>query len=932
MSIINTRPLAGASGNQVTGYNLTKSLRLRRSATAYLSKTYGTSPTSRTTMTYSAWVKRGALGATMSLFGTGNNYESAYFNSSDQLYVGGPYMSAQQGSLTTTQVFRDPSAWYHIVIVFDTTNATAGDRLKLYVNGTRVTSFSSSTNSNQNNTTTEWLVSSFLSTLGTTGASGTGNPFDGYLSEVNFIDGQALTPSSFGETDTITGVWKPKKYTGTYGTNGFYLKFEDNSAATAAAIGKDSSGNGNNWTPNNIGVAATSPYPPSTITSNDVVSNKPNMFDGSLATGTTATTSTDNFITFTPVTPISYTSSVRVNCYAANGYNITNYYSLNGGSETTFVGGGAGFNGAAWITVASGSGTLTSIKIRITRDFPSQTAVNIYAIEVDGALLNNNIDSMQDIPTLTSATAANYCILNPLTFYNSQGGGSVSNGNLTLNASAGANGDTRTYGTFALPSGKWYFETTIGTVDSTYMCVGLSNTLLPVGAGFTTGTVWIYKADGTKFNGTNPASSGTSYGATYTNGDVIGTAIDIDAGTITFYKNNTSQGVAYSNVTANTFPFLYQWLAGCNQSLNFGQQGFTYTPPTGFKALNTYNLPDSTIVAGNKYMDATTYTGTGSSTAIVNAAGFKPDLVWVKNRNTTYIHNWTDSVRGISKILDSASAAAELNDPTYFVTAFNSNGFTQAGNNAVGSNGNTYVGWQWQAGQGSTSSNTSGTITSTTSVNASAGFSIVSYTGNGTVGATIGHGLGVSPNFILFKNRTNSVDWGAYHVSTGNTGFLSLNSTAASSAATTTFLNSTTPSSSVITLGNGNVVNQSTINYVAYCWAEIAGFSKFGSYTGNGSTDGPFVYTGFKPKFVLIKSSSGAFYWVIEDSTRNSYNAVDLELFPNDSLAETNASRPVDFLSNGFKIRHTGTTQNSSGGTYIYAAYAENPFKNSLAR
>jgi hypothetical protein len=199
-------------------------------------------------------------------------------------------------------------------------------------------------------------------------------------------------------------------------------------------------------------------------------------------------------------------------------------------------------------------------------------------------------DSMTDVPTLTSATAANTCVLNPLSFWNSQGGGGVSNGNLTITAAAGANGDTRAWGTIGFSSDKYYFETTIGTIDSTYMCVGISDKQLAPGAGFFTGTVWIYRADGQKLNGANPAVTGTAYGATYTNGDVIGVAVDSTAGTIIFYKNGVSQGTAYSNVTGTVFPFVYQWLAGCNQSVNFGQQPFVYTPPTGYVGLNTYNL------------------------------------------------------------------------------------------------------------------------------------------------------------------------------------------------------------------------------------------------------------------------------------------------------------------------------------------------------
>ena len=787
--------LAGASGNQVTGYNLTKSLRLRRSATAYLSKTYGTSPTSRTTMTYSAWVKRGALGATMSLFGTGNNYESAYFNSSDQLYVGGPYMSAQQGSLTTTQVFRDPSAWYHIVIVFDTTNATAGNRLKLYVNGTQVTNFSSSTNSNQNNTTTEWLVSGALSTLGTTGASGSGNPFDGYKTEEIVVDGQALTPSSFGENNATTGVWQPIRYTGTYGTNGFYLPFTN--TASTSTLGNDFSGNGNTWTVNNVSLTAGATY-----------------------------------------------------------------------------------------------------------------------------------DSMTDVPTLTSATVANYCVLNPL---DKGTNATIDNGNLRVYSSSGW---TSNRGTMTYPStGKYYFEW-VYTSNTPAAMVGIATYQANKNAQLGSDAFgWGYHYSGDKYNN----NTATAYGASYTTGDVIGVALDMTAGTLTFYKNNTSQGTAFSGLTGVYFPV--SAVAGATAAegptINFGQQPFVYTLPSGFVALNTYNLPDSTIVAGNKVMDATTYTGTSAAQNIVNAGGFKPDLVWTKSRSDITYNGLTDSVRGVSKALFSNATDAESSSANNYVTAFNSNGFGVNQGSVSGYTGYTYVGWQWQAGQGTTSSNTSGSITSTVSVNASAGFSIVSYTGTGSAG-TVGHGLGVAPKMIIMKNRVNtSAYWPVYHasafVSSADCNILYLNRTDAQADDTNVLGNPATINSTVFSVDSYAGSNGSGNGIVAYCWSEIAGFSKFGSYTGNGSADGPFIYTGFRPKFVLIKRTDVAQSWQITDSSRDTYNVATNALFPNTSAVE-GTGYLFDLVSNGFKIKEAGNNVNASGGTYIYACFAENPFKNALAR
>jgi len=332
-------------------------------------------------------------------------------------------------------------------------------------------------------------------------------------------------------------------------------------------------------------------------------------------------------------------------------------------------------------------------------------------------------------------------------------------------------------------------------------------------------------------------------------------------------------------------------------------------------------------------MDATTYTGTGATNNVLNQYGFKPDLVWIKSRSNAFIHTLEDTVRGVSRYLDSASTAAEVNDPPNFITAFNSNGFTQAGNSAVVADGSTYVAWQWQAGQGSTSSNTSGSITSTVSVNATAGFSIVTWTSNGVTGATIGHGLGVAPKFMIIKSRSNVGSWPVYSASIGNTGCLFLNTTD-STFTSANFFNNTTPTSTVFTTGASSFGWTNGTTWVAYCWAEIAGFSKFGSYTGNGSSDGVFVYTGFRPKYLMVKRTTGSVYaWCVWDSARETYNVENAILTVNTSNAENTGTLYVDFLSNGFKFRsYSNGSENASGEPYIYAAFAEHPFKNSNAR
>jgi hypothetical protein len=794
-----------------SGYNLTNSLRFRRSATAFLSRTPA-SVGNRRTFTWSGWVKRGLSGNNV-MFQANQNSSFGQFSIGFDLSIPGDLGVYNQNatttnlSVSTNALFRDFSAWYHIVVAVDTTQATAANRVLIYVNGVLQTTaigtqVAQNTDLNCNNTIAHNIGRE------QTASGGAANYFDGYMTEINFVDGQALTPSSFGSTNATTGVWQPARYSGSYGTNGFYLNFTDIALTSGsnAGLGKDFSGNGNYWNTNNISVTAGTTY-----------------------------------------------------------------------------------------------------------------------------------DAMIDSPTLTSATVANYCVLNPI---GNNIGYSVTNGNLTI-----ANGSTQR-GTkpasFFVTSGKWYWEV-LGNGYAGAVCgtTGASSTLTLSSTGSNGIGYWegglVYWDGGN--SGAGPAS--------YTSSDVIGIALNMDAGTVAFYKNNSLQYTAtfgsgtVPNLSSGCFPCYNDGfsVAAKTANFNFGQRPFSYTPPTGFVALNTYNLPDSTIVKGNTVMDATLYTGNASTQTITNAAGFKPDFVWTKSRGNAYNHNLYNSISGINKFLQSNSTNGEA---TFVgsLTSFNSNGYTLGTqDNSNFTNGSAAVGWQWQAGQGSTSSNTSGTITSTVSVNATAGFSIVTYTGTGA-NATVGHGLGVAPKMIIVKVRSTTNDWAVYHgaLATPATQALFLNLTNAV-ATTTTAWNSTSPTSSVFSIGTTGIVNASSATYVAYCWAEIAGFSAFGSYTGSGNTgasapnaNGPFIYTGFRPEFVLIKRTSSAADWEIFDSSRGSFNSNRPWLQPNLSNAETSAEA-VDFLSNGFKIRaESGALMFPDGATFIYAAFAENPFKNALAR
>lgn len=774
-----------------TGYRVSNSLRFRSSASAYLGRTPA-SASNRTTYTWSGWVKRGIIGSgNITFFGAGSTLSDIdgiqFLSDALQFYTGGG--NAGFANLTATQVCRDPSAWYHIVAAVDTTQATASNRVKIYVNGVQVTAFSTAQYPNQN------TVSSFNNTV----RHAVGciwyntsyvNFFDGYLAEINFIDGQALTPSSFGETDATTGVWKPKAYAGTYGTNGFYLKFADNSAATAAAIGKDSSGNGNNWTPNNISVTAGTTY--------DSMIDTPTPYDD-------------------------------------------------------------GGNGVG-----------------------------------------------------------NYCTVNPIN------GGSTtvvpSNGNLTVTWGA-AQGNSTIATTQIVRSGKWYFEATLTTVGGNYPFVGIIPAQSVVGSA-------IAEASYTNANWVGNGQLAAN--------DVVGVAFDLDALTFTAYKNGVAITVASGGKNSDTIVSGQgNWVpavSGLNSTvwnLNFGQRPFAYTPPSGFKALNTQNLPTPTIAAGNAHMDATIYSGNSSLQNVANAAGFQPDFVWIKNRSSATDHILNDAVRGAGNYLISNLTNAQATNTIIFA-AFNSNGFQVNNAAQTNSSGSNYVAWQWKA-NGAGSSNTSGSITSTVSANATAGFSVVGWTGTGA-NATVGHGLGVAPKFIIVKQRDTPTNWPIFHTSMGGSNYMYLNTTGAQ-VTDTNYWNGTAPTASVFSLGSNGQTNFNGYKYIAYCFTDVAGYSAFGSYTGNGSADGPFVYTGFRPRWLMVKRTDAAYGWQIFDTSRSTYNVVQNGIDANTSNAEYISSvANTDILSNGFKLRTTDPNWNASGGTYIYAAFAENPLKYSLAR
>jgi hypothetical protein len=502
----------------------------------------------------------------------------------------------------------------------------------------------------------------------------------------------------------------------------------------------------------------------------------------------------------------------------------------------------------------------------------------------------------------------------------------LSNGNLDAISTSGWRWAK---GTIAVTSGKWYWEVTHTNGGADNLFVGITKTQF---RNFTYDLTAAYADSYNVYGYTSNAglkegqSLAASYGSAFqTAGDIVGVALDMNAGTITFYKNGVSQGVAFSSITSEVCP---AWggnggsISAAN--LNFGQRAFAYTAPSGFKALCTQNLPAPLVAKSNTVFDVITYTGTGA-TQTISGLGFSPDLVWIKGRSIAELHLISDSVRGVPKNLYPNLTNAE--DTAPYLTALTSDGFTIQTAPIVNSNSNTYVGWTWDAGT-STVSNTQGSITSQVRANPSAGFSVVTY--SFASAPTVGHGLGAAPSLIIAKSRTAAVDWVVYHRSLGKDNVLLLNSTGAA-INIANYWGTSEPSSTVFgTYGTGgNSNNQGDM--VAYCFAPVVGYTSAGSYTGNGSADGPFVYTSMRPRWILLKRTDSTGNWTILDTAREGYNVDNDPLFPNLADAEGTADL-ADILSNGFKLRSTDASVNASGGTYIYYAISEAAFQYARAR
>jgi hypothetical protein len=587
-----------------------------------------------------------------------------------------------------------------------------------------------------------------------------------------------------------------------------------------------------------------------------------------------------------------------------------------------------------------------------------------YAYWLDQSGNNNDWTSnnLTESDISVDSPTNNFATMNPLGSPAQSSVITYSEGNLKT-AHSGTNLNSSSVATMQLPpSGKYYWEVLVTAGGDNYVGVGHNwvekqnnNDWIFAQGG------WSYRYNGQKY------SDGTanSYGDAFVANDLIGCAVDVDNSKIYFSKNGvwqnssnpaTSTNPAYTNVTGDnlTIHTAEGSSAAAGFIANFGQdssfagnktaQGnqdgndigdFYYTPPTGFLALCTSNLPDATVTP-SEHFNTVLWTGDGTDDRSITGVGFQSDFTWVKGRNAAEWHNVYDAVRGANKAIYPNSTYQEESLSDTF-ESFDSDGFTVGYNSSYSSvftnkSSTNYVAWNWKA-NGSGSSNTNGSITSTVSANVDAGFSILTYTGNATSGATVGHGLSKTPEFIIIKKRSASALWAVYNKSDGNTkvSHLDLNAASYTSAG---IWNNTTPDASVFTLGNNALINGTSTTYVAYCFHSVEGYSKVGSYTGNGNADGTFVYTGFRPAFVMMKDVVNANSWVIIDSERDTYNQSLKRLYADSSEAEYTATDDtiIDIVSNGFKHRYAGGNANQSNDEVIYIAFAETPFKYSNAR
>ena len=823
MSVIKSHGAGEVSGDFYS-YKINQSLRFDDDSNTYLNRTPGSTSNQRT-WTYSFWFKHGSRTTIFDFLlanGSGDKFFEFSLTGAQKFQV----YYHDETLLVSTAIFRDPSSFYHILLRHDSTQSTADERLRIYVNGSELTDWDTNGRANLPQNFDGGVNESGVSHL--IGRNHVGNnDLDGYLAEVHFVDGSSLAPSSFGELKD--GIWTATQYSGSHGTNGFYLPFDDSSA-----IGDDESSNTNDWTANNFSAT-------------DVVLDSPPQ----------------NWCVGNPL------SSTSNNTFAEGNLKVT----------------GSGVN---YYNYLASMGMETGGK---------------YYYEV----YSNRRDS--------SYWAVGICKPDVFTH-----GMSVYN----------------TAGSMALQQGQsvYYLNSTVGSATNRYnsteyifsFAIDLDNNLFH------------FRADGgTWENSGDPAAGSGGY--------AIASAMQGITLMPWFGPNGANYQILNFGQDSSFANTKTSGSAGASDANGVGD--FFYSPPSGFLALASSNLPDAAIIDGTEHFNTVTYTGDGASSKSITGVGFNaaPDLVWVKNRASAYDHALMDSVRGASAAyLSTNNTASESTYGSLYgdFTSFDSDGFTVAEGSdstypdaAFNQSSEAYVAWNWLAGtafSNDASATGVGTIDSSGRANTTAGFSIVSYTGTGSAG-TIKHGLSAAPpEMLIVKNRDTARDWMVYHSALGASKRIWLNYTYAedSGTAASATWNDTAPTSTVFSVGTNIHSNESGDDFICYAFHSVEGYSKVGSYVGNGNSDGPFVYTGFRPSFLLVRRADGVSHWMIFDVARHPSNVNDLRLFPNLANAE-DSSYSVDLLSNGFKPRHTGSDFNTSSGNYIYLAFADQPFKFSNA-